>query len=873
MHHPALDLIFQGDYGGAIAHCEVALQIRADPQNSQLLGLALLLQGREDAAQATWLLPLAEAEPEALETYLSGLANLLAKTLNHCLETSQFLAAERIARQLLELDAEQASSHYGLGLALAQLGDLDGALISWQRAIALQPTFTDAWVQQATTYQKLEQFAEAGKCYVAWANQQPENAAAWAGLGLCQGKLGDWEAAVQSWRQALTLTPDSSPILADLSYGLLQRGQIDEALTLLQQAFWQTSDFAATYCHWDSTSPRNPAVSANAAFLTALKSASSQIASALHQVGKLLAKQEQFDLAIALYQQSLAAEPSNLPAVLDLGSTLVQIGQTQAAIALYQTVLNKAPNAANLWLGLGRALWKQGDAAGALASVLQSNIAATHQASSLEANLAEAHRILGLAYLAQGNAALAVNHWRSLLTQQPEAVEGWCNLAAALMQTGEEKEALQCLQTALKLNSNLAPQVANLLASWIDQRTGHQPCGATSPTSDDLLDLLLKKTLPVDAPIHEVRQTGDWVASQPGASLIPVHPPQVVALKPPRCLESLPHLSFGLGNTLSIPGTFVATLPNGRFWLDADQSSLALFNAAGDVMRDLSVEFPLLTPGHPDLLARQHWVFSAQKLPPVEDISGTVAVLAGLSNNIYFHWMLDILPRLKILQDSGLNLDEIDYWLVGDRHSWQQDCLHHLQIPPEKILPVQEHLHIRADQLIIPSFPGAAAWPQSWVCNWLKSSFLDSEKLDHNLPKYLYISRQKTRDRRVINEELAVQLLESKKFTTVYLETCTLAEQARLFYNAEVIVSPHGSGLTNLAFCRPGTQVIELFSPNYVYPCYWYLSNLIGLDYTYLLGDLPAGHFWQSLLYPLVRIEDIFVNLDALGQMLDERMR
>lgn len=852
MSHPALSLIFEGDHVGAIALCEAAMaQGTANSQHYSLLGLALLLQGNEAEAQAAWMMPLSDLEPDALAAYLSGLADLLERSLAHCLEHRQYLEAERLSRQLLELD-EQATYYHTLGLAQAQLGDLDAALASWQQAIALQPDLVEAWVQQAQTLQKLAQFAEAGECYATWTTLQPENAGAWAGLGLCQGKLGDWAAAVLSWRRSDALAPNSAPILADLSYGLLQLGQVDEALWLLHQALWQRSDFAKTYCAWAKTAPQNPAVCANATFLEALAAVDSDFGAALHQAGTLLAQSGQLEQAIALYRQSLQVNPSNLAVIADFGGLLVKSGRFSEAIALYQTALSQAPDAADLWLGLGQAQWKLGNWEGA--------IAAGQQALSLTADFAEAHRMLGLAHLAQGNAALAAEHWRSLLTQQPKAVEGWCNLAAALMQTGEPAEALQCLQTALRLNGNLAPQIARLMAEW-------------RPGLSDRLTADFQKTLPVDAPTREVRDFRTWAANQHSQDAwMPVHPPQQIALSPPRSLDPLPHFSFRFGTAMPLPETFVATLPAGRFWIDPDQSSLAVFNAAGDVMRELSIEFPPLAPGHPDLQTRQHWVFSSQKLPPVEPISGTVAVLAGLSNNIYFHWMLDVLPRLKILQDSGLDLDNIDYWLVGDRHSWQRECLHHLRIPLKKILPVQEHLHIQADRLIIPSFPGAAAWPQSWVCNWLKASLLNSHKLDSDLPKRLYISRQKTRDRRVINEASVVQFLESKGFITVYLEECTIAEQAQLFHNAEIVISPHGSGLTNLVFSRPGTRVIELFSPNYVYPCYWYLSNLIGLDYAYHLGDTPAGHFWHPLLYPLVRIEDMLINLDTLSQLIDRMM-
>ena len=39
-------------------------------------------------------------------------------------------------------------------------------------------------------------------------------------------------------------------------------------------------------------------------------------------------------------------------------------------------------------------------------------------------------------------------------------------------------------------------------------------------------------------------------------------------------------------------------------------------------------------------------------------------------------------------------------------------------------------------------------------------------------------------------------------------------DQVGLFYNADCIVGLHGGGFANLAFCKPGTKVVELTSPN-----------------------------------------------------------
>ena len=51
-------------------------------------------------------------------------------------------------------------------------------------------------------------------------------------------------------------------------------------------------------------------------------------------------------------------------------------------------------------------------------------------------------------------------------------------------------------------------------------------------------------------------------------------------------------------------------------------------------------------------------------------------------------------------------------------------------------------------------------------------------------------------------------------FTSVRLHETKFTDQVDLFYNAESIVGLHGGGFANLAFCRPGTKVVELKSVN-----------------------------------------------------------
>jgi hypothetical protein len=106
--------------------------------------------------------------------------------------------------------------------------------------------------------------------------------------------------------------------------------------------------------------------------------------------------------------------------------------------------------------------------------------------------------------------------------------------------------------------------------------------------------------------------------------------------------------------------------------------------------------------------------------------------------------------------------------------------------------------------------------------------------------KRIYVSRHDARLRRVLNEKSFMPKLESRGFERAILGELPIAQQVALFSQAEIIVAPHGAGLAHIAWCKPGTKIVEFFpSPdgprglvrNATYD-YWLLSQLLGLDYS-----------------------------------------
>jgi hypothetical protein len=114
-------------------------------------------------------------------------------------------------------------------------------------------------------------------------------------------------------------------------------------------------------------------------------------------------------------------------------------------------------------------------------------------------------------------------------------------------------------------------------------------------------------------------------------------------------------------------------------------------------------------------------------------------------------------------------------------------------------------------------------------------------------PRIAYISRSTAGNRRISNEAAVIEAIRDllPNCEVVRLEEMSFADQVALFRDASILISPHGGGLTNLVFCRPGTAIVEVLPEDSPY-MYHDLAHLRSLDY---MAYRPPGSVHHSPLY------------------------
>ena len=242
---------------------------------------------------------------------------------------------------------------------------------------------------------------------------------------------------------------------------------------------------------------------------------------------------------------------------------------------------------------------------------------------------------------------------------------------------------------------------------------------------------------------------------------------------------------------------------------------------------------------------------------------------SGIQEN-YYHWMVMFLGRIRqefvdsdIFQQAPAPPVLLFPNFMNEMHQQTATAIaQHYKLP---FMSIRQDISIRVNRLIYPiPFRSGFLKPECAVkqsFEIIKQKFISN---DPHFPRFIYISRRDTNNRKMVNEETVENFLESRGFQIIFLTGMSIAEQINHFAHAEKIIGPHGAGLTNIGFCQPGTKLLEIHIPSHLNWCYRRLAAVCGVRYGFFYGRLVK----DGDMY--INLKTYDVDLARLSATLDQ---
>ncbi len=279
----------------------------------------------------------------------------------------------------------------------------------------------------------------------------------------------------------------------------------------------------------------------------------------------------------------------------------------------------------------------------------------------------------------------------------------------------------------------------------------------------------------------------------------------------------------------------------------------SITNCKGERMPEYSFGTSSLTKYHKSL-----------KVVEIDKPSIILTSYYGINN--FCHILLDQLPRLYFPSEL-YGIDSLPTIYVDKESTGLlEKLIKHIKIPL-KIDYLENGIEYKFNEayLTAPLNHPMNNGDENLV-KFIKLAFAETKFDQSSVKNRVFINRPSKR-RGIENKSEILSILNAFKFREVELESLSISEQATLFSNTEIIVSPHGAGLSNLIFCNKGTTVIEIFGERYGTPAFAILAASLGLNYIAMFDN--ADRF--SISNAKYKMDDIIVPEALLLKLLTDK--
>lgn len=232
----------------------------------------------------------------------------------------------------------------------------------------------------------------------------------------------------------------------------------------------------------------------------------------------------------------------------------------------------------------------------------------------------------------------------------------------------------------------------------------------------------------------------------------------------------------------------------------------------------------------------------------------------------YQHWLISSLSRLMLFKEIKKSIPTVKLLHTSDLFSYKDEALGLFGINPKDII---EHQYVtRFSRVIVPEFTSksgesVSSFSLNEYQKMAKSIFCPVKST--SLPQKVYLARNDGKGKRPLKNRKALnELMDKKGYKKVVLESLSLSEKIRLFYNAEFIAGDFSAGWGHIIFCNPKASLLLIEHDVFKFKqFYGEISRIIGCSFSYYENDAIIRRFKLQvfkLLWKLEKRVDYRVN-------------
>jgi capsular polysaccharide biosynthesis protein len=255
--------------------------------------------------------------------------------------------------------------------------------------------------------------------------------------------------------------------------------------------------------------------------------------------------------------------------------------------------------------------------------------------------------------------------------------------------------------------------------------------------------------------------------------------------------------------------------------------------------------------------------------------------LGGNGTSNYYHWMVEILPKVEFLSRLPKHYQKYPLLVSEDivRTPSLKETLNLFANDCELIV-LSKQLSYVVDELIYINSPSnipfnlvgnQKAKPSDYAIDSLSIDYVRKTATQSALapPVHLNYTKKIFLGRKIglrnYNQDEVFDCLSRFGFTKIFMEDLSFMEQVRTVHHADFIAGPTGAAWTNLIFCRSGAKgLCWMAEESGDFSAFSSLADMVGVDLKYLTYNSDVQS--TSELYS----KDYYIDIKLIEKGLSE---